>query len=180
MAAEVTPREEAEAKGELFDLLSNHRRRWTVHLCKQAGEPLELGDLAERIAAMEQDIDVSEISSAERKRVYTSLQQTHLPRMDEAGIITFEDHTVTLTERANQLQVYMDIVPAGSIPWAMYYLALATISLVAVAFVWAGWLDSILSAQVVALLIVLLFGISAGIHAYTNRQYRLGSDNDPL
>lgn len=180
MEAEVTPRDRAEEKGEFFALLSNHRRRWTIHLCKQADGPLELGELAEQIAAMEEGKEVFEISSAERKRVYTSLQQTHLPRLENAGIIEFENHTVSLTDRANELEVYMDIVPSGSIPWSLYYLALAGMSLVVIGFVWAGWLaESVLSPTIIATLIVLAFGISAVAHTYNNRKYRLGGDFDP-
>lgn len=181
MQAEVSPRDRAEEKGELFALLSNHRRRWTIHLCKQAEGPLELGELAEQIAAMEEDKTPAEISSSERKRVYTSLQQTHLPRLEKAGIIEFEDHTVSLTNRAEELQVYMDIVPAGSIPWAMYYLALSAISLLAVAITWMGWLpEQTITATGVAALIVMVFGISAAIHTYSNHKFRLGGDEEPL
>ncbi|TKX52849.1 hypothetical protein EXE45_18915, partial [Halorubrum sp. SP9] len=64
-------------KNELYDLLSNHRRRYVIHFCKQADDPITLSDLAEQVAAREQDKSVPELTSAERKRVYTSLQQTH-------------------------------------------------------------------------------------------------------
>ncbi len=103
--------------GQIFDLLSNHRRRYAIHYCKREGEPVELGDLAEHVAAWELDKEVEELTSAERKRVYTSLQQTHLPTLAEAEMVEFDDRTIELTEKANELDVYLDVVPGDSIPW---------------------------------------------------------------
>ncbi|MFB6371744.1 MAG: NAD(P)-dependent oxidoreductase, partial [Bradymonadaceae bacterium] len=37
--------------------------------------------------------------------------------------------TVELTDRATELDVYLDVVPSGSIPWAEYYLGLSVIGL---------------------------------------------------
>jgi len=112
---------DAPEKDEVYELLSNHRRRYVLHHCKRAEGPVTLSELAEQVAAWEHDKAVSEITSAERKRVYTSLQQTHLDRMAEAGIIEFDGDEVTLTEKAEELDVYLDIVPSGSIPWGVYY-----------------------------------------------------------
>ena len=79
------------SEDELFDLLSNQRRRFAVHaLSRQPETEVELGTLAERVAAWENDVDHTELDYAERKRVYTALQQSHLPRMDQAGVVHFD------------------------------------------------------------------------------------------
>ena len=62
--------EDSLSNGEIFDLLSNHRRRYTIHYCKQIETPVSLSDLAEQVAAWELEKDISELSSSERKRVY--------------------------------------------------------------------------------------------------------------
>jgi len=108
---------ETPEKDEVYDLLSNHRRRYVVHYCKRENGSATLSDLAEQVAAWEQDKALSEVTSAERKRVYTSLQQTHLDRMAEAGIVEFDGDEIELTEKARELDVYLDIVPSSSIPW---------------------------------------------------------------
>ncbi|WP_336021589.1 DUF7344 domain-containing protein [Halobellus salinisoli] len=177
--------DETDADGELdrdeiFDLMSNHRRRYAMHFCKQHEDPVALSDLAEQVAAWEQDKSIAELTSAERKTVYTSLQQTHLPRLDRAGVVDYEGGEVELTEQIKALDIYLDIVPENSIPWGVYYLGLSVIS----AVVMGGlWLD-VLPTETVPLLvyptlIVLAFLGSAAYHAVTNHRYRFESFERP-
>ncbi|AGB14966.1 hypothetical protein Halru_0322 [Halovivax ruber XH-70] len=166
--------------GEIFELLSNRRRRYAIHYCKRVDEPVELGDLAEQVAAWELDKEVQELTSAERKRVYTALQQTHLPTLERADVVEFENHTIELTDEADALEIYLDIVPADSIPWGVYYLGLSVLGFVVLAGVWAdvvptetipplGWAGLVLGAVTV----------SAIAHVLTSRRYRLGEMERP-
>ncbi|WP_248517381.1 DUF7344 domain-containing protein [Salinarchaeum laminariae] len=168
-------------RDEVFDLLSNHRRRYTLHYCKQADEPVTTSDLAETVAAWELDKQVNELTSDERKRVYTSLQQTHLPTLADAGMITYEDHEVELTEDARKLEVYMDIVPEGEIPWGIYYLGLSAVGFAVLGGVWGGVLPSGGSVSPLgwAGLVVGLFAVSAAFHTYSSRRHRLGDRERP-
>jgi hypothetical protein len=167
-------------RGEVFDLLSNHRRRYAIHFCKREAEPVTLSDLAEQVAAWEQEKEVVELTSAERKRVYTSLQQTHLPTLERAGMIEHDDGTIELTERADELDVYLDVVPGDSVPWGVYYLGLSAFSAAVLAGLWTeivptdpiptlGW----------ATLLVGLFAVSAAVQVYQSRQFRLGEMDEP-
>lgn len=167
-------------RDEIFDLMSNHRRRYAIHYCKQNDTPVSLSDLAEQVAAWEHEKDVAELSADERKTVYTSLQQTHLPRLDRAGVVIFENGDVELTEQVKQLDIYLDIVPKGSIPWGMYYLGLSVISSLVLAALWADLLptDSIPMLAYPTLLIA-LFAVSAAYHAVLNRRYRLENLDQP-
>lgn len=54
------------------------------------------GELAEHIAAVENDVDRSEVTSTQRKRVYISLYQSHLPKLEEAGAIDFDENRGTV------------------------------------------------------------------------------------
>ncbi|TYT61936.1 DUF7344 domain-containing protein [Natrialba swarupiae] len=167
-------------RGQIFDLLSNHRRRYAIHYCKREGEPVELGDLAEHVAAWELDKEVEELTSAERKRVYTSLQQTHLPTLAEAEMVEFDDRTIELTEKANELDVYLDVVPGDSIPWGTYYLGLAVVA----SAVMAGlWLEVVPTETIPELgwatAVVGLFVASAIVHAVQSRRMRLGEMERP-
>ena len=161
-------------KGEVFELLSNHRRRYTIRFCKENGSAT-LSELAEHIAALEQDKSTAEITSSERKRVYTSLQQTHLDRLEDAGMIRYDGNEVELTEQAEKLEVYLDIVPEGSVPWSVYYLGLSLLAAVVVATAWVGFLPTgALGETVVMTGIVLVYGASAVAHVIYDRRYRLG------
>lgn len=75
----------------VFELLKNHRRRSVLKHLRDHGETA-LGDLAEAIAAEENDTTVAELSADERKRVYIGLYQTHLPKMDGAGVVNYDQN----------------------------------------------------------------------------------------
>ena len=167
-------------RGEIFDLLSNHRRRYAIHYCKGAEDPVTLSDLAEQVAAWEEDKEIAELTSAERKRVYTSLQQTHLPTLDRAGVVVFENGEVELTERASELDVYLDVVPADSIPWGVYYLGLSAVAFAVLGGLWFGILPTETVTTIVwATLLVSMFAVSSLVHVYQNRKYRLGEMDTP-
>ena len=166
--------------GLMFDLLSSHRRRYAIHHCKREGEAVSLSDLAEQVAAWEQDKAVEQLTSAERKRVYTSLQQTHLPTLDDAGMVEFENGTIELTDRADELDVYLDVVPGNSVPWGVYYLGLSAFGFLVVGGLWA---DVVPTGAVPTLgwvaLVVGLVAASAVYHVYQSRMYRLGEIEVP-
>ena len=167
-------------KDELYDLLSNHRRRYVLHFCKRTDGPVTLSELAEQVAAWEQDKAVAEITSAERKRVYTSLQQTHLDRLDDAGIVAFEGDRIELTEAAEELDIYLDIVPAESIPWGVYYLGLSVLGAVVLGGVAVGFVPTGTVPPVGwGFLVVAAFLCSAIAQVIQNRRYRLDQLEQP-
>lgn len=162
-----------------FELLSNHRRRYAWHHCKQVGKEVTLGALAEQVAAWENGKSVAEITSAERKRVYTSLQQTHLPKLDEADVIRFEDGAVELGERSDELEVYVDVVEGDDIPWSEYYLGLTAVCGALIAAVWLTGGTAVFGGLGWATVVVIAFALSALGHHVTNRRQRIGSDGLP-
>lgn len=125
---------------EIFDVLQNERRRLVLQYLRQHGGPVSLGDLASHVAAAEYDCAFEDVTSAQRKRVYTTLQQSHLPRMDEAGIVAFDDDdgVISRTPQTEELTVYLEIVPEGEFPWREYYLSFGAISLAVMAVLWVG------------------------------------------
>lgn len=167
------------SRDEVFDLLSSHRRRYALHACKRFDGPVDVSDLVEQVAAWECGKDREELSSDERHRVYTSMQQTHLPAMHRAGIIEYDDRTVELTEQAEHLRVYMDVVTDRSIPWAQYYLGMSIFSAALVASVWAGVYPESIPDLAWAAVIVSLFLPSAAYHAWRSRKLRLSATDAP-
>jgi len=98
-------------KGEIFDLLKNRRRRMVIRYLRKHDGDAVLNDLAEHIAAEENDITVRQLSSDQRKRVYIGLYQCHLPKMDSLGVIDYDKNrgTIELQASVTQLLEYMEL-----------------------------------------------------------------------
>jgi DNA-binding transcriptional ArsR family regulator len=74
---------------EIFGILQNRRRRLCLRYLESEPETT-IGEVAEHIASVENDIPPAELRSKQRKRVYISLYQSHLPAMADAGAIEYE------------------------------------------------------------------------------------------
>jgi DNA-binding transcriptional ArsR family regulator len=94
----------------VFEILKNRRRRDILQYLWEHEGTANIGELAEHIAALENDIDVTALSSSQRKRVYIGLYQCHLPKMDDANVVAFDKHrgTVELRDTADELATYLD------------------------------------------------------------------------
>jgi hypothetical protein len=95
--------------GDVFELLKNERRRRIITLLKEQDDGVStLNVLAEHIAALENDIDVAQLSSSQRKRVYIGLYQCHLPKLDEYGVIEFrKNRGIVRLRDTSQLEPYL-------------------------------------------------------------------------
>ncbi|SDQ36431.1 hypothetical protein SAMN04489842_0618 [Natronobacterium texcoconense] len=170
------------SKGDVFELLRNQRRRYVLHFLKRDDRPVELGDLAQQIAAWEYDTSLESVTPEQRKRVYTTLQQTHLPKMDEAGILTFDsDHgVVEPTARTRDISVYLEIVPGREFAWRELYLSLGAVSCALVAALWVGIYPlTLLSSTTWAGIIAVTLTVTAVGHIYYERNMRLGHGDQP-
>lgn len=122
--------EEGISQGVVFDILKNERRRLVLeHLDEQDGS-VTLGELAERLAAVENEKPEAQVTSKERKRLYVGLYQCHLPRMDDADAIDFDSNRGSIETTAHS-ENFIEYLPknrtdedTGS-PWPRYYLAIA-------------------------------------------------------
>ena len=98
----------------VYDLLSNRRRRLILHfLTRSSTQTAPIGALATQIAAWENEKPLTEVTTAERKRAYNTLQQSHLPRLRSAGIVDLDadDGTVSLEIDPGQLDVFLSFLP---------------------------------------------------------------------
>jgi hypothetical protein len=168
---------------ECFELLSNHRRRYVLHYLKQNGESATLGDLAEQIAAWENDIGIEDLTYDQRKRVYTSLQQVHLPRMDDALVVEFDDRSgaVKVGPAAENLDIYIDAVEGRDIPWSSLYLGLAVVDVLLVGSFAAGLPPvAALPELGLAVFVVTSFLVTSVVHLYvTKTEIQLGGSSKP-
>ena len=178
-----TEQEQTRDYDDYFDLLSNHRRRYALQYLERNGGNAELGELAEQLAAWENGIERKEISYDQRKRVYTSLQQVHLPQMDELGIVGFDDRegTATLAPAAAELDFYFEVVERRDIPWSAFYLLLVGVDAVILA---AGAVGVFPVGTVPdigwAVFVLTTFLIVSVAHLYVTRtEMRLGKQEQP-
>jgi hypothetical protein len=170
------------SKGEIFEVLRNQRRRYVLHFLQQDGRPVELGDLAQQIAAWEYETTLEGVTPEQRKRVYTTLQQTHLPKMDEATILSFDSDrgVIEPTERTREISIYLEIVPGREFAWRELYLSLGAVSCALVAGLWLGVpLLTALSDLAWAGIIAAVFTATAAAHIYHERHMRLGRSEQP-
>jgi hypothetical protein len=171
------------SEDELFDVLANQRRRFAVHLLKrEEDESIAIGDMAEQIAAWENGIDTAEITGNERKRVYTALQQSHLPKMDAAGVVEFNKDRgiVEPTPALQNVDLYMDVVEGKEIPWSDYYLGLSGVAVALAGAVWLGaWPFVLLPEMAWTAAIVVAFAFSAITHKYYTAEMKVGEPEEP-
>jgi len=167
---------------DLFDVLSNPRRRYAVHLLKHHEQNVALGTMATQIAAWENDIDIAEVNGTERKRVYTALQQSHLPKMDQLGVVNFNKRcgTVEPTPSLEEVDLYLDVVKDNEIPWSEYYLGLSGVSAALVAAIWMNaWPFTLVSEIAWMAFIVGAFVFSAAAHKYYSGRMEVGKTEKP-
>jgi hypothetical protein len=144
--------------------------------------PVRIRDLAQQIAAWENGIDVEELNYKQRKRVYTSLHQTHLPKLNDVGVVDYDRDrgTITLADGVAALDIYLDVVPENEIPWSDFYLGLSAVSL---ALLVVAWVDVALFDAIpdlaYAVAVALLFTGTSVAHAYYTRQARVGGTESP-
>ncbi|ARS90615.1 DUF7344 domain-containing protein [Natrarchaeobaculum aegyptiacum] len=167
---------------ELFEMLSNQRRRYILQELIRRGESIEIGELSQEIAAHEDGLAVEDVTSSDRKRVYTALHQSHLPKMDNAGVVDFDRDrgTVEPTPTLEDVEIYMDVVRGRDVPWSDYYLGLTGIAALVLALSALGLGPfGAISAYAWGIFVVVSFGVSALAHRYYARRNRLGIRKTP-
>ena len=114
-------------------ILGNDRRMLLLKFLQNNNGKAELREIVEFIAENE-----GQNNRKHRKSVYVSLLQTHIPKMERAGIIKFDHNTVTLLRVPEDVDVYMEVVSKHDISWSTFY------SGVSVLFALLGlWLNNI-------------------------------------
>ena len=172
--AEGTTDGSSVATDDIFHILQTERRRHVLRYLREREGPIEMRDLAEHVAAHEYDTTVDDLTSSERQRVYISLYQSHLPKLDTQGIITYDKNRglVEPTARTALFDPYLDLVDAeerdSSPPWPVWYVSASGIGCVSIAAAVFGILSLPLTA--VTATVVTLFSVLSGVHLYSSRR----------
>ncbi len=166
----------------MYKMLANQRRRYTIHYLKEQDGTVPLGLLAEQVSAWEHDTSLDQITSNQRKAVYTALQQRHLPKLDDAGIVNFDKRagTVEATDSLQTIDIYAEVVEEGEFPWSQYYLGLSTITLALMVAVWANAYPLAALPDIAwGIFCAVSFTVSAIVHVFVTREMKLGSTPEP-
>ncbi|WP_336338456.1 DUF7344 domain-containing protein [Haloarcula brevis] len=149
----------------IFEILKNSRRREVLHFLRERDEQVSLGELAEHVAAIENDTTTDALTSSERKRVYVGLYQCHLPKMDDIGVVDFNQDRghITLTEKADDFEKYLDRSDEQQDrQWYQYYAAVSMLG----ALVLAASVALPLSGSVVLGLFSLVVGVAGACSVF--------------
>lgn len=110
-------------KDDIFDILRNRRRRYVLQYLGEQEGVVRLSQLAEALADWEKDDDATYITHRDRKRAYVSLYQTHLPKLDRAGVVEYNQPRGTVERGPDYpyVQRYLDQPHKGTMLWDRLY-----------------------------------------------------------
>ena len=125
-------RTEPLAESEIFHILGNDRRRAIVQLLAGHSDQLDVSDVASKIA--ETEVDGSSVPNNLYKSVYVSLQQTHLPQLEEEGVIEYDSDAKTIEPGPNfgDVNQYVNGNNPSSRPVLVGHLAVCVLGLVVI------------------------------------------------
>ncbi|WP_080510506.1 DUF7344 domain-containing protein [Halorubrum coriense] len=170
------------SEDEIYDVLSNRRRRFVIHALKRKQGPVDISELSEHIAAWESGRDPDDVEYEDHRSVYSTLKRTHLPNLEQNNIITIdeEESVVHPTPQLENIDVYIEAVSSKEMPWSLYYVGLAgvAVSLLLVVTVGAPVVGALEPAEV-GIFTATAFGMSAIVHHIVGRRTRLGTREKP-
>lgn len=170
------------SEDEIFEVLSNRRRRFVIHALKRTPEPIEVSELSTHVTAWEVGVDPDEVTYEDRRNVYSTLQRTHLPKLAEKNVVTLDEESnlVRATPALDNLDIYVEVLGSKEIPWSLYYVGLAGVAvslLLAVATGTPGF--AALAPHDVGIFTITAFGVSSIVHHVVGRRTRLGNTEQP-
>jgi hypothetical protein len=159
----------------VFFTLSNERRRHVLRYLREQGETVPFRDLVRVVAARERNVPEGELTYDQRKSVYVSLRQTHLPKMDTLGIVHYDADagTIELADGISDFDFYYEPVAGNEIAWGEFYLGLTALLGGIVAMATLDLVPVRLPVGLLPWLVLTGFGIAAVVHTYQTRRHRL-------
>lgn len=114
-------------ESQFYDVVGNTRRRACVEHLLGEGESTSVSELVSYVVEREDDPG----DDPHRKSVYSSLRQTHLPKLEEYSIVEYDADTNTVTPDRN-LEAFEATEPSSpsvprTLPWMYVVLGLLAI-----------------------------------------------------
>lgn len=163
--SEVASPEHSLSKDDTFHILQNERRRRVLQYLSDTDGAVDMRDIAEQVAAWEHDTTVQQLTSDQRQRVYIALYQSHLPKLADFDLITYNRSrgVVERTSLADQVTRYLrtsDDTSADSENerWSRYYGGATVISIALLTIAWLG--SASVGSLGLAALIITLYAVT--------------------
>lgn len=104
---------ESLSKDDMFHILQNERRRRVLQYISGGDTTYEMRSIAEQVAAWEHDTTLQALKSDERQRVYIALYQSHLPKLDDVGLIDYNQSRGIVERKpvVDAVEPYLDPAP---------------------------------------------------------------------
>lgn len=165
------------SQAELFDVFSNARRRQAVRYLKRQGGECDLAPLVEQVAAWENDIGSDEVTRTQRRRVYISLYQTHLPMLEDHGIVDWDPdaHAIELVPSNEVFEPYLDRRLDHQRPWHRLYAAVTALGVIGLVVSWlsVGPVTTAVAPVVALALCLAILAVSVAQHVSRRPDLRL-------
>ena len=94
-------------------LLSSMRRREAFRIIVSRGS-ITKRELVREVSEIEFGKPIQQITSQERKRVHVALYQSHIPKLEEYGVIDVERDVYTAAENASYVLEFDHKISSGS------------------------------------------------------------------
>lgn len=100
-----------------FRLVADARRRYVLAILVDANRPLDDRQLARRVSARCEETDPDSLSDEQVDRTLVSLRHIHLPKLDDAGAVTYDERTgrVELGDASDDLRPLLRYADAGDL-----------------------------------------------------------------
>ena len=130
---------------QVYAVLANERRRRALEQLGAVGGVVTVHELSTLVA--ERETGEHPAPKRCRESVYTTLVQTHLPKLEALGVVTYDrdGQTIELSRHARDVSLYTEVVAKGGVTWSELYRALGIVSLTVL-------LAALLDAPVVSVL----------------------------
>ncbi len=126
---DTTSSQSSLSRDDVFDALSNERRRCALFYLQNQPAPVTLSELVDHVTAWQYDQPLTNLNSGDRMCVYSALRQVHLPYLEVTGFVEYDREAgiITVTDAARYAKLYLEYDPGNDIPWSWLYTGLVAI-----------------------------------------------------
>lgn len=164
------------------EAIHNVRRRYALYYLHKQNKPVILKELVRRVASWENCCQPAEVPIAQYRSVYSSLYQTHLPYLEERGLVKFD-------RDANEVRCLLDNSKLNfslaadrrtTVQWYRVYLLLAGVGASVFGGKWAGFPSfDYLSPHVLTAVLVCSYAVMSALHWYDVYRWRCRKEGMP-
>ncbi|MDY7081160.1 MAG: ArsR family transcriptional regulator [Halobacteria archaeon] len=158
-------------------MLSNERRLRAIRCMDEADGALTVREISEQIA--KEETGESPPPTDARKSVYVSLQQSHLPKLEELDIVEYDDNEKKVKLGDGAKDLYEDDERESYLDWNAFYIGVSIIAVLTyVAYLRTGLVNRTLGVFLTLTYFVLIFVATAYRYMYEDLEIDLGRLNN--